>query len=35
MERSLNPDYLKKLKKIEDEGGISEEEFESTLKVRI
>lgn len=35
LEPRLRPEYLKKLRKIEREGNISEEEFERKLKVKI
>ena len=35
LEPQLRPEYLKKLKKIEVEGTVSEEEFEKMLKVKI
>jgi len=35
LEPQLRPEYLKKLRKIEQEGNISEEEFEKKLKVKI
>ena len=35
LEPRLKPEYLKKLIKIEEEGTISEEEFERRLKVKI
>jgi len=35
LEPQLRPEYIKKLKKIEKEGTISEEEFEKMLKVKI
>ena len=35
LEPQLRPQYVKKLRKIEKEGTISEEEFEKMLKVKI
>ncbi len=35
LEPQLRPDYIKKLRKIEKEGTISEDEFERKLKVKI
>ena len=35
LEPQLRPEYVKKLKKIEEEGTVSEEEFERMLKVKI
>ncbi len=35
LEPQLRPEYVKKLKKIEKEGTISEKEFEKILKVKI
>ena len=35
LEPQLRPDYIRKLKKIEKEGTISEEEFEKKFKVKI
>ncbi len=35
LEPQLRPEYVKKLKKIEEEGTISKEEFERMLKVKI
>jgi len=35
LEPQLRPEYVKKLKKIEEEGTVSEEEFERLLKVKI
>ena len=35
LEPQLRPEYIKKLRKIEKEGTISEEEFEKKFKVKI
>lgn len=35
LEPQLRPEYVKKLRKIEEEGTVSEEEFERMLKVKI
>jgi len=35
LEPQLKPEYVRKLRKIEKEGTISEEEFERMLKVKI
>ncbi len=35
LEPQLRPDYIKKLRKIEEEGTISEEDFERRLKVKV
>jgi len=35
LEPQLKPEYVRKLRKIEKEGTISEEEFEKMLKVKI
>jgi ATP-dependent RNA circularization protein (DNA/RNA ligase family) len=35
LEPQLRPEYVKKLRKIEKEGTVSEEEFERMLKVKV
>ena len=35
LEPQLRPEYLVKLRKIEEEGTVSEEEFEKMLKVKV
>lgn len=35
LEPQLRPEYIKKLKRIEKEGTVSEEEFEKMLRVKI
>lgn len=35
LEPQLRPEYIKKLKRIEKEGTVSEKEFEKKLKVKI
>lgn len=35
LEPQLRPDYVKRLRKIESEGTISEEEFEKKFKVKL
>jgi len=35
LEPSLKPEYTKRLRRIEKEGTVSEEEFERRLKVKI
>jgi len=35
LEPQLRPEYVKKLRRIEEEGTVSEEEFEKMMKVKI